>query len=509
VPDRSPTDKPRRQPLYKREIFFPDTSLVQAFNAVRWWPTISIMLGPILAAVAYSLGGLIPVTELPPDARTMLAIFVLAGWYWTSGAIPPFATAVMIMGLSVFLIGLDADGRASFNALGSEVSGWREFIAPAAAPVIVLMLGGFVLGEAAHKHGIDRALAGVFIKPFAGSPPMLILGVLAVTATFSMWMSNTATAAMMTTLIAPIVGRMGEGSKVGRALLLAVSVGANVGGMGTPIGTPPNALAFGSLMEAGYGISFMKWMLFAVPIVVVLLLVSWWFLVLTIPKDERKQPMDLVWGGLGESPGWSQWVVSGTFALTVLMWVTSQWTHIPIAVTAMVPLVVFTATQLLNRKDINGLDWDIILLMAGGLCLGHGLEATHLASWFVGVIPFEIFGTAALVAVLATAALTMSTFMSNTASANLLLPIAVGIAAAIGDVETQQAVTVSVAVAVALGASLAMALPVSTPPNAIVFATGQLKISDFVKTSVVISTLGLGIATVLCVFVVPLLASGG
>jgi len=207
--------------------------------------------------------------------------------------------------------------------------------------------------------------------------------------------------------------------------------------------------------------------------------------------------MDLVWGGLGEKPGWSQWVVSGTFALTVLMWVASPWTDIPIAVTAMVPLVVFTATQLIDRKDINSIDWDIILLMAGGLSLGHGLQATGLATWFVGAIPFEVLGAAALVAVLAVAALTMSTFMSNTASANLLLPIALGIAAVAGvGVDPR-----GVAVAVALGASLAMALPVSTPPNAIVYATGMLRIGDFVRASAIISTIGLVLVTMICVFV--------
>ena len=494
--------KPPRQPLYRREIHFPDTSLVQALNRVRWWPVLSIVLGPALAMVAYFVAGFVPANELPPDARTMLAIFVLAAWYWTSGAIPPFATAVLVMGLSVFTVGLDADGRAAVNAMGSEVEGWQEFVAPAAAPVIVLMLGGFVLGHAAHKHGIDRALAGVFIKPFSGSPTRLVLGVMFVTALFSMWMSNTATAAMMTTLIAPIVGRMGDESKVGRALLLAVPIGANVGGIGTPIGTPPNAIAFGSLQEAGIGISFVEWMAIGIPIVVVLLLTAWGFLVWTIPKDQRSAPMDLVWGGLGENPGWSEWVVSATFLATVLLWVTSPWTHIPIAVTALVPIVVFTTTQLINRKDINQLDWDIVLLMAGGLSLGHGIEATHLADWFVGNIPFEALSLSALIATLAVAALVMSTFMSNTASANLLLPIAFGIAAAMGGADPGRVQT-SVAVAVAFSASLAMALPVSTPPNAIVFATGRLGVGDFVKTSLVVSTLGLILVTALCVLALP------
>jgi sodium-dependent dicarboxylate transporter 2/3/5 len=171
----------------------------------------------------------------------MLGIFVLAAWYWTTAAIPPFATGVLIMGLGALFLGYPAsDGRPfALPAGGSTVADWTDFIEPAAAPVVILMLGGFILGKAAHKTGFDNLLARVLLTPFAHSPAKLILGVLLVTAVLSMWMSNTATAVMMCTLVGPLCFSLEKSSGLRRALLIAVPVGANVGGIGTPSARPP------------------------------------------------------------------------------------------------------------------------------------------------------------------------------------------------------------------------------------------------------------------------------
>ena len=477
----------------------PDASVLQGLINARWWPIASVGLGPILGAFAY----LASETVLPgragltPDAKVMLGIFVLAAWYWTTAAIPPFATGVLIMGLGALFLGYPAqDGRPfALPAGGSTIADWTDFIEPAAAPVVILMLGGFILGKAAHKTGFDNLLARLLLSPFAKSPARLILGVLLVTAVLSMWMSNTATAVMMCTLIGPLCFSLDKSSGLRKALLIAVPVGANVGGIGTPIGTPPNAIAFGALKAAGVEIDFLGWMLFAIPLVLALLLVSWaailFFYSFSDEDRERSKGLDMP---PPERGGLAAVITALTFCATVLLWVTSPWTGLPIAAAALVPLMVFTASGIMSRNDINTLEWDILLLIAGGLALGQGMEATGLAAWMVDQIPLAGLPALAVILVIASMTLVMSTLMSNTATANLLMPIALGLAGIASGAATGEGVLAPMqgGVAVALGASLAMGLPVSTPPNAVSFAAGGLTVRDFLRMGVIVGVVGLG-----------------
>ena len=519
-----------------------DASVLEAFEHVPWWSVAAVLSGPLLGLLAWWWSGSTDLALLDsgPSARVMLGIFVLAAAYWITGAIPPFATALLVMGLQVFLLGLEAERMAVMTGVapGNDVPGvptgvlgWEQFISPAAAPVVILMLGGMVLGEAAHKHGVDRALAGLFLRPFARTPAMLLLGVILVTATFSMWMSNTATAAMMIAMMTPVVVRLraelGENSGLARSLMIAVPVGANLGGMGTPIGTPPNAMAFGALRNAGLELTFLDWMVIALPATAAMLLVGWGVL-LVFYRPWRDAPMTHAGSVDGGNPdaqpmnlrdifepppnaGWRQFVVAGTFTMVVVLWVTSAWTKIPAAPVAILPVVIFTATRLLDRNDIKRLDWDVLLLVAGGLALGTGMEATGLASWMIGSIPVgSLLGIGGGLALLAGAGLVtvvFSTLMSNTAVANLVLPVALGVVAgtagaaanAVANAGDTGAVPdapalpsmLAMGVTIALSASLSMALPVSTPPNAIAAGTGVVRTGDFVRVGVVVGAVGL------------------
>ncbi len=487
----------------------PDASIIKGLVDARWWPIVSVGLGPILGSFTFlAAETALPGNEhLNADARVMLGIFVLTAWYWITAAIPPFATGVLIMGLGALFLGYPAkDGRPfAVPAGGSTITDWTDFIAPAAAPVVILMLGGFILGKAAHKTGFDTLLAQVLLTPFAASPARLILGVLLVTAFLSMWMSNTATAVMMVTLVGPLCFSLDKSSKLRRALLLAVPVGANVGGIGTPIGTPPNAIAFGALKAAGVELDFLGWMLFAVPVVVVLLLVAWAALLVfyKFTDDDRAKSASL------EMPppqrgGLAAVVTAITFGFTVFLWVTSPWTGLPIAAAALVPLMVFTASGIMSRNDINTLEWDILLLIAGGLALGKGMESTGLAAWLVDQIPLAGLPAIAVIVVISSMTLLMSTLMSNTATANLLMPIALGLAGAAATTdggESTVPVVLSLTqagIAVALGAGLAMGLPVSTPPNAVSFAAGGLSVFDFLRIGAIIGVAGLAATLVVC-----------
>jgi len=465
-----------------------EPSLLEGISFGARWRAISIGAGPALALLGYFLVRGVPESELPMAGKLTFGVFLLAAWYWLSGALPPFATAILVMALLVMLVGLPvtmdlADGTRD-AVDGSRVIGWEQFISPASSPVIVLMLGGFVLGAAAQRHRIDRELATMLLRPLGGSPRRLMLGVMIATATLSMWMSNTATAVMMLAMLGPILAQLEPGSRVRRAIALSVPLAANVGGVGTPIGTPPNAIAFGAMRGMEDAPTFLGWMLFGVPLAAMLVAIGWAYLVVAYRVGRVEIPLDFA--ETEPSPTWARRTIIGTFFVTVALWITSPWTGVPVAVAALVPIVVFTATKLLDRDDINRLDWATLLLMAGGLALGTAMDASGLASWAVEKLP--IAGTSALtvLAILGLTTLMLSNFMSNTAVANLLLPMAFAMAPLVSGVGA-----IPMGIVVALSASLGMALPVSTPPNAIAFASGSVSTGALVVSGIVVGFIGL------------------
>lgn len=464
------------------------------FGGASWARVLTLVAGPLLGLAAFAAVGNVPLEALPADGKVMLGIFVLAAVYWITSAIPPFATGLLVIGLGALLVGFPAEVGRPFDvdATGSKVHSWTDFVAPAAAPVVILMLGGFVLSHAAHLTGIDRILARHVLRPFSRSPRLLVLGVLLVSGWLSMWMSNTATAAMVAVMLTPLMERLPAASRYGRGLLLAVPIGANLGGIGTPIGTPPNAIAFGALRAAGVDITFLGWMAFALPLAIVLLLIAWGVLILLYPPGEGDNI------GLDElkpkhrEMNWKTIVTAITFTVTIGLWVTGPWTHLPVGAVALVPLVVFPVFGLLTAAQINQLEWNILILIVGGLALGKGMEDTGLASWLVASLPLQGLPPVAVISAVLGATLILSTLMSNTATANLLTPIAIGAAVGVGLGPAQAGI------AVALGASLAMGLPVSTPPNAIAFSSGRLKATDFMKSGAAIGLLGGALSVAVC-----------
>jgi sodium-dependent dicarboxylate transporter 2/3/5 len=303
---------------------------------------------------------------------------------------------------------------------------------------------------------------------------------MAATALMSMFLSNTATATMMVAMLSPLLLTSDEEASYGRAMLLGVALASNIGGMGTVIGTPPNAIAAGALSDLG-GVNFAEWMVFGIPPAALLLVVAWGFLLvgyLGPGAFARSVRWDLSVNVRAEAvPKLQQLLVIVVFTVTILMWMTSPIHGIPTTVVSFIPICALTATRTLDAEDLKGISWDVLLLIAGGLSLGVAVNDTGLANWIVAQLPLQGLGAIAIAIAMAYVATALSNLMSNTAAANVILPITIAL------LGTSHAYLV---VPIALAASAAMCLPISTPPNAIVYGTGQLRTRDLLGAGLLI-----------------------
>ncbi len=426
-------------------------------------------LAAFIAATAAVAGGFN--AGWPQEAAYMAGIFVVAALLWVSEALPLFATGLVIVGLEIILLG-NPGGWPGLGYEAAPTPSYQEFLAPAADPILVLFFGGFLLARACVKEGVDRTLAGVILRVFQGRPGLVMLGLMLVTALFSMWMSNTAATAMMITLVTPMVTQIPEGDPIRKGLVLAVPFAANVGGMGTPIASPPNAVAVGFLSSAGYEVSFLQWMLIAIPLTIGMLGVTWGVLWWLYPPASGGLTLQAEHRSLGRRGIF----VLAILGLTIALWLTDRWHGLPTAVVALLPAIAFTATGVLDQADVDSLEWDILILIGGGLALGVGMQKTGLDQILVEAVPLS--GPFVLAGFVGATVFT-STFMSNTAAANLLIPIGVSFASPMA--AGSGGGPIQIALSIALAASLSMVLPVSTPPNAIAYASGELDTSDFVR----------------------------
>ena len=298
---------------------------------------ITVMLW-VLPTESFGIDGLTVIQQ-----RTM-AIFVFAALMWLFEVIPAWATSVTtIVGL---LFAVSNKGFMVDDA-GTPVN-YKEVMASFADPVIMLFLGGFVLAIAANKVGLDAYLARTLLRIFGSKPKYVLLGLLLVPGTFSMFMSNTATAAMMLAFMAPVLKNLPKDSAAPAALTLAIPIAANFGGLGTPIGTPPNAIALGALTKVGIDISFGSWVIHMVPFVLLLLLIAWFVLMLFFPMKMEKLEIEIESNAKFDR---DFWIVAITMPVTILLWVTEGWTHFDSNIVALVPFAVFAITGVFKEED--------------------------------------------------------------------------------------------------------------------------------------------------------------
>ena len=368
----------------------------------------------------------------------------------------------------------------------------KSIFATFADPIIILFLGGFFLADAATKFRLDINLARVLLKPFGTNPKYVLLGLMSVTALFSMFMSNTATAAMMLALLTPVLALFKPEDRGRAAFALCIPIGANVGGIGTPIGTPPNAIALKFMQENGWNVTFGDWMMFGVPFVIIMLLIGWVILIKMFPIDQKA--LDLakeMKGKFMTTP--KAWVVYITFIVTILLWVIPKKYHgLDANSVAIIPIAVFSVTGVITKKDLKAMSWDVLWLVAGGFALGVALGETKLASDLINSIPFAEWNSMALIVGASLICLFMATFMSHTATAALLMPIMASVAAGMvagGSMDAPGAI--GLLVTIAFASSLGMALPISTPPNAMAYATGHVEQKGMAISGTILCLIGL------------------
>lgn len=438
----------------------------------------------ILTAIFAALITFVPsYSGLEPAAMWTLFILLFAAGLWMTEAIPAFAVAILIIGLEILILGQPG------GVYATGPKDWQMFVNPWSSPIMWLFMGGFVLGQAAQTTGLDRMMARFVLKWFGARPANVLLGAMGLTFLFSMFMSNTATTAMMMSVMAPVIAGIDKKDPFVKALLLGVPFAANVGGMGTIIGSPPNAIAAGLLQET-HNISFLDWMTLGLPPAILLFFVAWIYLRLAHPSNHDTLDLrGLEWETRTGSllPMWKRLLVLPVFAITVLLWMTGSLHGMPTAVVSFLPITVFAVAGILNVAQIRNLQWDVLMLMAGGLSLGVAIQKSGLAEWVLGLLPIDTMGLLTMAFVLAYITTLLSNFMSNTAATNILAPL--GIAVAVG-------FEPMVVIPLALGASAAMCLPISTPPNAIAFATGDMKTTDFLRGGVLMGLLGPAVATI-------------
>ena len=259
-----------------------------------------------------------------------------------------------------------------------------------ASPIIILFLGGFFLAMAATKYRLDQNLARVLLTPFGQNPKHVMLGVMIITALFSMFMSNTATTAMMLSILTPVLALM-EGNDKGKiGLLLSVPLAANIGGIGTPIGTPPNAVALKYLSGQNH-IGFGEWMSFAVPFVIILMAIAWLTLILTYPAGTKSIKLEVKGRFLKTNKAY---VVYSVFIITILLWLTDFVHGMNAYVVSMIPVTIFSMTGIITKSDLQKISWDVLWLVSGGIALGFALDQSGLAARVIGSINFEKFFSA-------------------------------------------------------------------------------------------------------------------
>ena len=440
---------------------------------------------------------------LTPVMQRTIAIFVFTALMWIIEVIPTWTTSVVSMVLMLLTISNKGIGAFIYEGAGQMVD-YKSIMAAFADPVIMLFLGGFVLAIAASKVGLDVAIARFLLKPFK-KPKWVLLAFLLIIGVFSMFMSNTATAAMMLTFLAPVLGSLPKDEKGKIGLALAIPIAANLGGMGTPIGTPPNAIALGALQNAGIEIDFLSWMLRMVPYVLIMLGIAWVLLLVLFPfKTDR---IELKIEGTSNAPKDHKIIVGITFVITILLWMLEGVVGISSNIVALIPFAVFCATGVFSRDDLKEIDWSVLWMVAGGFALGTALNRTGLAAALINAVPFASWNILLVMIAGGLICWILSNFISNSAAANLIVPILAVVGTALLDDPTASESFIalgglkSLIVGVAMCASLAMILPISTPPNALAHSTGIINTKQMAIVGVIVGTVGIVLAYCRLVFI--------
>ncbi|EGA71629.1 NadC family protein [Vibrio sinaloensis DSM 21326] len=416
---------------------------------------------------------------LPFDPQVVLGICMLTfvAILWLTEALHVTVTAILVPIMAV-LFGV-FDTQTALNNFANSI--------------IFLFLGGFALAAAMHRQGLDKVIADKVLILAKGKMSVAVFMLFGVTAALSMWISNTATTAMMLPLVLGVLSKVNSesGHKTYVFVLLGIAYSASIGGIATIVGSPPNAIA-----AAEVGLTFTEWMSFGVPTTLILLPVSIAVLFAVLKPDLNGQ-FELN----REAVNWDKGkiVTLAIFAATVCLWIFSKPINAMLGgyakfdtVVALAAIVAVNFARVVHWKDIEKTaDWGVLLLFGGGICLSNVLKATGTSVFLANALSEMIahLGIFFIIAVIAVFVVFLTEFASNTASAALLIPVFASVAEAFG----MSPVILSVLIAVA--ASCAFMLPVATPPNAIVFGSGHIKQSEMMRVGIILNLACIGALT--------------
>lgn len=356
----------------------------------------------------------------------VLAIFVFAALMWLFDAVPAWTTSLVVV---VLLLFCSSNSALWFFQTDSEGEKYENLISNVdilhcfADPTIMLFIGGFIIAIAATKSGLDVRLAKVMLAPFGNKSENVLLGFILVTALFSMFISNTATAAMMLTFLSPVLSALPADGKGKIGLALSIPIGANIGGMGTPIGTPPNAIALKFLNDPdgmNLGIGFGKWMMVMVPVTLILLFIAWFVLKKMFPFKQKEINLQI------ESEHQSTMkdeIVYITFFVTIFLWLADSFTGVNANVVAMLPVGVLCMAGIITKRDLEQLSWSILWMIAGAFALGVAMKESGLADHLIEAVPFTSWSPLAVIIGSGLLCYIMANFISHTATAALFVPI--------------------------------------------------------------------------------------
>lgn len=421
---------------------------------------------------AFLLPGLGYLTGLELEGRKTLFLLVLAIGLWVTEAVPAFAVALLIVGFQIFILG-HADGGEV--ALAKYTQAWSS-------PVIWLLMGGFFLSLSFTLTGVDQSISRRAIRLFGGTTRQFLFGIMATTAVLSMVISNTASTALMIAMLLPMLTHSDQTAPVRRAFLIGIPAAASIGGMGTLIGSTPNAIAHNYLLNLGQHIEFLSWTKFGIPLVVLLLGVVW-TVIIGVFRPPREMLLFVIPPPLEENKKLKRdrQIVFAVFFVTLVLWISAPLHKYSVSMVSFVPIVFLTLTGVVKSADIRSLPWDTLLLIMGGMSLGDSVMESGLASFLISFVHTDGYSPFLVMLVFGYVSVILSNVMSNTAAAAILIPI--GSPLLVGDERTM-------CLMIALCASMATLLPVSTPPNAVAYATGHVSAKHFLSAGAVLTFLG-------------------
>lgn len=457
---------------------------------------IGLVTGPVLLLVTIILDAPWGMTE---PAWAALGLMLMMATWWSTEAIPIPATSLLPIVL-IPALGLGSVGSAT---------------APYANPIIFLFLGGFTLGLAMQRWNLHRRIALLTLLTVGSSPRRQVAGFMIATAFLSMWVSNTATAIMMLPIGLSVIAMMrsdnaAEVKRFGTALLLAIAYSASVGGIATLIGTPPNALLAAYLNETqGMNVGFAQWMLIGLPVSVSMLVLIWWWLTRrTFELGARGDSSSLIRDELRSlgTMGSAETRVALVFSLTAMAWIfqpllSASWlpwlSDTVIAIVAalalfLVPAGMKRAEFLMDWDSARDMPWGVLLLFGGGLAMAGVISSSGLAEFIAqSMSALEAVPLILMIALVVTVIIFLTEVTSNTATAAAFLPLLGALAI------SQGASPALLAVPAAIAASCAFMMPVATPPNAIVFSSGNMQISDMIRAGFVLNLAGIVAVTLI------------